>query len=205
MKKAFFHGLEFDVFDSVYEPAEDSFLLAEQLLKEDLKGKQVLDLGCGIGIQGIIAAMNGARVIALDENNEAIKNTIHNAQKLGQKLFVFKSNLFSFLESLPMQEKVFDLIVFNAPYLPSDEIKDKAIDALKDGCYFINCFLENLSLFLKPKGKALIVVSSLNKPSKVFLNARKLGFAVKVRATKKFFFEKLFVLELIKKKQTIKL
>ena len=44
--------------EDVYEPAEDSFLFAENLDVE--KGAQVLDVGTGCGILGILAAEKAA-------------------------------------------------------------------------------------------------------------------------------------------------
>jgi release factor glutamine methyltransferase len=47
-KKVCFRDYVFHVYENVYEPAEDSFLFAENLAVE--KGEVVLDMGTGCGI-----------------------------------------------------------------------------------------------------------------------------------------------------------
>ena len=92
--------------DIVYEPAEDSFLLAEQV-KKYAKGK-VLDLGTGSGILAETALINTKEVLATDINEEAVK-------RLKQKGINARfSDLFSHIT-----EK-FNLIIFNPPYLPTE-------------------------------------------------------------------------------------
>jgi release factor glutamine methyltransferase len=57
-KRIHFKGLVFDVNDAVYEPAEDSFLFAENLGVK--AGESVLDLGTGSGILAVTAAQKAA-------------------------------------------------------------------------------------------------------------------------------------------------
>ena len=93
----------------LYDPAEDSIMLQEQVRKY-AKGK-VLDLGTGTGIQALTALEKTKNVLASDINEEAVKN----CEKLG--INCIKSDLFK-----NIKEK-FDLIIFNPPYLPDDKIK----------------------------------------------------------------------------------
>ncbi len=71
VKRTRFGDFIFDVSENVYEPAEDSFLFAENLEVE--KGAQVLDVGTGCGILGIFAAEKAALVIAVDLNPYALR------------------------------------------------------------------------------------------------------------------------------------
>ncbi len=92
----FLEGKEFSVFPNVYEPSDDSFLLAESVSVE--KNSVALDLGTGTGIQGINAAMLGTKkVVCTDISAEALRNAEHNVKKLGlEGKFEFrKGNLFS--------------------------------------------------------------------------------------------------------------
>lgn len=52
-KRIRFGSCIFNVYEEVYEPAEDSFLFAENL---EATGEQILDLGAGCGLLGILAA-----------------------------------------------------------------------------------------------------------------------------------------------------
>lgn len=62
--------------EEVYPPAEDSWLLEDYILKEDLHGKTCLDFGCGSGIQAVAMLKAGAKeVLSTDVNADAIKAT----------------------------------------------------------------------------------------------------------------------------------
>ncbi len=116
-KRIHFGDFSFDVNDDVYEPAEDSFLFAENL--DVVSGEVVLDLGTGSGILANIAAKNAGRVIAVDLNPYAIRCAKENSKlnDVQDRIDFIQGDLFSaFCDGLR-----FDLILFNAPYLPSEE------------------------------------------------------------------------------------
>lgn len=70
-KKLFFDGQVFLVCEDIYEPAEDTFLIAKNLhVKED---DVVLDMGTGYGILGILAAKKAKKVVAVDINPHAVR------------------------------------------------------------------------------------------------------------------------------------
>ena len=70
-KRVHFGEYVFDIYDDVYEPAEDSFLFAENL---DVKeGERVLDVGTGCGMLAVIAAKRAGGVVAVDLNPFAIR------------------------------------------------------------------------------------------------------------------------------------
>ncbi len=48
-------------------------MLAERLVREDLKGKRVIELGCGLAIPSLVAALRGAEVVATDFHPEVPK------------------------------------------------------------------------------------------------------------------------------------
>src|SRR4030067_1422533 len=76
-KRVFFGDYVFVVDENVYEPAEDSFLFAENLNVKE--GEQVLDMGTGCGILGIIAARDAVSVLALDVSPYAVRCSRKNA------------------------------------------------------------------------------------------------------------------------------
>lgn len=54
-------------------------LMTCQLLKEDVQGKQVLDMGSGTGVLAILAAKKGAReVLAIDNHDFSYENAMEN-------------------------------------------------------------------------------------------------------------------------------
>ena len=56
-------------------------MIVDLLTKTDIKGKHVLDCGCGTGILGIAAAKLGAeKVVAYDIDEWSVENTRHNAE-----------------------------------------------------------------------------------------------------------------------------
>ena len=56
----------------IYSPAEDSYLLQEQVKKYS-KGKTFLDLGAGSGIQSRIAMLIAKSVLAADIDKESVE------------------------------------------------------------------------------------------------------------------------------------
>ena len=63
----------------------------------EIKGKNILDVGCGSGVIGIYCALNGAKsVVAADVEEKAVKNTKENAgrNKVENIVTAVKSNLF---------------------------------------------------------------------------------------------------------------
>ena len=57
--------------------------VAFKLCGEELSGKRILDIGCGLGIASIILAERGAHVVALDISIEMVKRTVKRAEKSG--------------------------------------------------------------------------------------------------------------------------
>ena len=155
-------GLQLFIFDDVYEPAEDSYLLAKWVEKFS-KGKKVLDVGTGCGIQAIVAAKSGAKeVVGIDKNPKAVENAKLNAKENNVDCNFFVSDLFS-----DVKEK-FDLIVFNPPYLPTEKEEklggeiNLAFDGGESGRETIDRFLKQYKRFLNKGGFALLLESSLS-------------------------------------------
>ncbi|MEM3051279.1 MAG: 50S ribosomal protein L11 methyltransferase, partial [Candidatus Bathyarchaeia archaeon] len=77
-KRVYFGDYVFFVDENVYEPAEDSFLFAENL--EVQEGERVLDMGTGCGILGIVASKRAHEVIAVDVNPYAVRCAKYNSK-----------------------------------------------------------------------------------------------------------------------------
>jgi predicted nicotinamide N-methyase len=54
--------------------------LARELDREELDGKRVVELGCGLGVPSLVAARAGADVLATDGDSEALELLTRNAQ-----------------------------------------------------------------------------------------------------------------------------
>lgn len=54
----------------------------------DLAGREVLELGCGLGVPALVAALGGARVVATDWSPEAVELLQRNARRAGARLDV---------------------------------------------------------------------------------------------------------------------
>ncbi len=179
--------------EEVYEPREDSFLLAEQVRLHAF-GK-VLDMGTGSGIQAETAKGSNKvkEVLAVDINKAAVKE----AKKKGIK--AKQSDLFSDVKGK------FDTIIFNPPYLPQElKERDLALEGGKKGYETIMDFLGQASNFLKAEGIILLLFSSLTKKEKVEELIDHYGFEPGELSRQRIFFEELFVYK-IKKSEQLKI
>ncbi len=83
-------------------------MMINQLLEEDLKGKQVLDMGCGTGVLSILAEMRGAKqVLAVDVDEWCFINTLENQERNNCKTICVKQGSFEQIEGQ------FDIILAN--------------------------------------------------------------------------------------------
>ena len=196
IKKTFFRNIAFNVFNGVYEPAEDTFLIAENMVVN--VGEEVLDVGSGCGILSVLSAEQAEEVVAMDINPEAVKCTKHNAMINGvsEKVNVIRGDLFK-----PLREKaLFDLVLFNAPYLPTENEKPKgwidyAWSGGKRGRTLIDRFIVHASKHLKPKGRILLVQSTLSDVNETLKQFSKQGFDASVLAEKKVSFETITLIQ----------
>jgi predicted nicotinamide N-methyase len=60
--------------------------LAHDVGRRSLRGASVLELGCGLGLPSIAAALAGGRVLATDWSHDAVRATAANARRNGAKL-----------------------------------------------------------------------------------------------------------------------
>ncbi len=174
----------------IYGPAEDSYLI-ESVLEKYVKNKDVLDMGTGSGILALAAKKKGAKsVLGADINDEAVEHV----EKLGIK--AVKSDLFSNIDGK------FDLIVFNPPYLPEDKREDKESAVItsggKKGNEIITKFLNQAVNNLNKNGIILLLLSSFTPIDEIDTLIDKLNLKSEIVATKKLFFEELFVLKIEK-------
>jgi release factor glutamine methyltransferase len=187
----YYKDCAFDTPPKVYEPKEDSMLLADNLMIE--KGDYVLDMGCGSGIQAIVASRKAKKVLAVDINPVALETAKRNAEINNAENIDFRiSDLFGNIK----ESEKFDLIIFNPPYVPSDEkdIEAKAWAGGILGRETIDRFIEGAPEHLTEKGRIQILVSSVNDPQGIMKNLEKKNLKTKIIASQKLWFEELFIL-----------
>lgn len=195
-KKIFFNDYAFYVSKDVYEPAEDTFLLAENLSVDE--NDVVLDMGTGCGILGILVAKKSEKVVAIDLNPHAIDCAKMNAKlnKVADKMNILQSDLFQTIK----QNERFSLILFNAPYLPSNQDEEKtwigrAWAGGPTGRQLIDRFVSDAPQYLNKNGRILLVQSSLSNVNETVRKFREAGLKVRIVAEKKVMFETIVLIE----------
>ncbi|MBI2047159.1 methyltransferase, partial [Candidatus Pacearchaeota archaeon] len=179
----------------VYEPAEDSLLLAKhvkttagEILKEN-PAARVLDMGTGSGMQAAVcidAGMKKEDILCVDIDKGAVKL----AKKKGFNAVL--SNLFSGIN----KKNKFDLIIFNPPYLPEDKTgHDRGRDTTggRKGDETILRFLNLAKSYLNKNGKIMIALSSFTPRERISKEIKSQKLKMKVLETQNLFFEKLEV------------
>jgi ribosomal protein L11 methyltransferase len=87
--RASFHPPKTTAYELIIEPKmsfgtghhQTTQLMMKHALEIDMSGKNVLDMGCGTGILGILAADLGAKsVLAIDIESWCVENTMENAE-----------------------------------------------------------------------------------------------------------------------------
>ncbi|MEM1660934.1 MAG: class I SAM-dependent methyltransferase [Candidatus Bathyarchaeia archaeon] len=198
LKEVVYGGLRFYVFDGVYEPAEDTFLLADNL--DVCEGEIVLDMGTGCGILSVLSALKASFVVAVDINPQAVKCAKENAKRNGvrNKIDFICGNLFD-----PLRTGLrFTLILFNPPYLPSEEEPKTWIEYAwaggADGRRVIDRFLMDLPRYLDCGGRLLMVQSSLSDIEKTIKLLEERDFKVEITCRRGLFFETITLIKALK-------
>jgi len=170
----------------IYQPAEDSFLI-DNYLDNYLKNNKIetyLDMGTGSGLLSVTAVkhLEKKNVLAVDINSNAVLDLSNRGY------FAICSDFFERIEGK------FDLITFNAPYLPFDsrEPKDSQIATTggKRGDEASLRFLKQAKKHLNVGGKIFLLISSLTPMDKL----RK--YKPKIVSRQKVFMEELIIYEI---------
>ena len=116
--KTTFMDLEFKVNNSVLIPRPETEELVRLMLKEDLDGKEILDIGTGSGCIAISLAKNlpNAKVSALDISKDALEIAKENAKSNNVDIEFINADIFKY-----KSEKKYDVIVSNPPYVLKSE------------------------------------------------------------------------------------
>ncbi len=178
--------------DEVYDPAEDSYLLADAAVNHAQTSMRVLEIGTGTGfVSSVLLANANVELTATDINPHAAKCAKSNGIEE-----VIRTDMFVGLKT----KSCFDMIIFNPPYLPtSDDEKvpgwlNCAFDGGRDGRVALERFLDEVCKYLAPDGVILLLVSSLTGIEDVSSKIGAMGFDVDIVGREKCSFEELVVL-----------
>ena len=184
--------------ENVYIPAEDSYLLADNLQIE--KGQSVLEIGTGSGIVAMYASRLTDDVTVTDINFDACELARKNFEANNiENIEILFGNLFE-----PVKNRKFDVILFNTPYLPTEEgevLEDTinyAFDGGLNGRKVIDLFLNEVGNHLNDGGIVQLIQSSLSGNEETLEKLDNLGFIAEIAASEHFFFEDITLINAYK-------
>ena len=178
---------------TVYEPAEDSHLLATAAQPHVSSSDLVLDVGTGSGyVAATLAATTGARVVGVDVNPHAC------ARAYAAGVQVIRGDLVS-----AFRDDQFDVVCCNPPYLPTepeaewDDWMELALSGGPTGRRVVEPFLDDVGRVLASDGCVLLLASSLMDVDRVVDRAASNGFDVGRLVEESYPFETLTVVKLV--------
>ena len=184
--------------NNVYVPAEDSYLLADNLLIKD--GQSVLEIGTGSGIVAMYASKLTDEITVTDINFDACRLAEKNFRENGiENIEILFGNMFE-----PVKNRKFDVILFNTPYLPTEEgevLEDTinyAFDGGLNGRKVIDVFLNEVGNHLNEGGIVQLIQSSLSGNEETLDMLDKSGFIAEIAASEHFFFEDITLINAYK-------
>lgn len=184
--------------DNVYVPAEDSYLLADNL--EIKSGQSVLEIGTGSGIVAMYASRLTDRITVTDINFDACELARKNFEDNNiENIEILFGNLFE-----PVENRKFDVILFNTPYLPTedgdviDDTLNYAFDGGLNGRKVIDLFLDEVGNHLNDGGIVQLIQSSLSGNEETLEKLDRLGLIAEIKESEHFFFEDITLINAYK-------
>ncbi len=161
-----FYGYTIKVDERVLIPRPETELLVKNALKHISKDSKVLDLCTGSGAIAIaIQKQSGATVTAIDVSADALQLAKENATLNNSQIEFIESDMFT--EISDGNDKKFDVIISNPPYIKSEdiftlqkEVKDfepvLALDGGQDGYDFYRIIAKVVKNYLNENGVLLL-------------------------------------------------
>jgi len=178
--------------NEVYPVSEDTLLLIDAVKSIEERLLRGVEVGSGSGAVAEALADRVYELHVTDISPKAVEETARRLKRAGvwNKSHVICCSLLS-----PYRERVFDIIVSNPPYLPSEDLGDKSFEG---GWALISNLVSEASRKLKERGILLIVFSSLTKSFEEAASSLiREGFKVKWSKSLRLFFEELRILEAV--------
>jgi SAM-dependent methyltransferase len=190
--------LEFETAENAFYPTETSTLLI-QACRSNIKAiGKTLDLGCGIGITGLVISWLGLcaqPLFASDISEEAIKLLKKNAERLNIKIIARCGSLFQ-----PWQEEKFDIVIDDVSGI-SDDVAEISpwfppgvtCQAGRDGTRWIVDILKKAPQYLNQGGRLFFPILSLSNEEKILSVAKRNFSQVELLAEKEWFLPKQII------------
>lgn len=185
----------------IYEPSDDTYLLLgviKQYLAQKVQQSifHILEMGAGSGEISFSLPPQHTIILCVDVNPVAVNYMCTRKEKdMRTNISLLQSDLF---ENIPQQK--FDLIFFNTPYLPDEEIDaetgpvhDIALHGGPNGNEVCLRFLEEAREYLADDGVIFVLVSSLGGAKQVKERALELYGVCEPVASERLFMEELIV------------
>ena len=165
-----------------WEPNDTDSLRAWLKDTEQLRGADVMEIGCGTGLVSIACALHGARsVVASDINQAAVVNATYNAELCGvsAKIKVRQVNEAhpGPFEVIGSREK-FDLIISNPPWEDAAVESPAAYAFYDPGFRLLDGILSRAQDYLKADGRLLLAYGAKQAIRRIQEQAPKLGWQV---------------------------
>ncbi|HEX7512190.1 MAG TPA: peptide chain release factor N(5)-glutamine methyltransferase [Candidatus Methylomirabilis sp.] len=185
-----FFSEEFLVDERVLVPRPETEIIVEEALAllEGRPGAAILDVGCGSGAIGIVLALKtGARVVSIDMSVDALAVARRNMERLGVRERV--DLLCGDLAGAIKEDRRFDLIVANLPYVPDatwqqlmPDVRDfepkLALVGGEDGLDLYRRLVPESARLLRPGGFLLCEVDGREQAQKLEMVCRKASFSL---------------------------
>jgi len=173
----------------MYFPAEDT-----DLLIKGIKGLRSLGrlLEIGVGSGKVLEASSQASIfcVGCDIDLAVLKLTASKSMPRTDLVCCDSANCFV--------DNSFDTIVFNPPYLPSEDIIDLTIDGGKEGVEVLFKFIKSSFRLMKRHGVILFISSSFANIEKVKKFIEENGLCCHIIAKEHFFFEDIYLFHCVK-------
>jgi release factor glutamine methyltransferase len=187
--------LDIVVYEGVYAPAEDTYLLMDSLEIDDYD--YVLEIGCGSGLVTTAVARVASRVVATDISRLALKNTRRNLKvNTGRRNWsLLQTDLLSSFRNV----HDFSVILFNPPYIPKDTERtalDSAFIGGESGIELTVEFLKQAKQRVCEDSTVYTIASSIADVDGLLRNIDELDLEYEIIKRKRMFFEELLLLKI---------
>jgi release factor glutamine methyltransferase len=164
-----------------YTSSEDSALLREAL--SGYSGRRALEIGAG-NAGGLVSL---ARCFDYVIGSDLVRPDMRDWPR-ERSDFVLADRATCFVDNS------FDLVAFNPPYLYSETVSDRAVDAGRESEIPLG-FLEEALRVIRGAGKVVMVLGDESSVEAFRRECSRKGFSLRLVTTKRYFFESLAVYE----------